>query len=134
MGLSLLTNSNNELGRTCPVQESPARHWMSDLPRQLKDLVITPVRFDVHHEHEIAAERTIGRDVFGKICFCDSKYVLTDLQSDDGDTLYEDPAYAESTTSWRMVDSRWLVCRTTKDRTRCKGYQTRIFVCESMPN
>ena len=134
MNPSLHMTQANDPAQKCLTQGKPVTRWMSDLPSQLQELVITPVRFEVHHEHEIAAERSIGRDVFGKICFCDFNYVRTGLQSDDGDALYESVTYAESITSWRMVDSRWLVCRTTKDSTLCAGYQTSIFVSDSMPN
>jgi hypothetical protein len=134
MSNALYTKQANDRGSRCPVRRPPAPRWYADLPREFKDLVMTPVQFERHQEYGIRAERVIGRDVFDRLCFCDFNYVDTRLLSDDDEAFYEVPAYSESVTSWRLVDARWLVCRTTRDRSTQTGYQTRIYLSASLPN
>jgi hypothetical protein len=59
--------------------------------------------------------------------------VLTQLRSDDDEVFYEMPIYVETLTSWRLIDERWLVCRTTLDRQSHGGSHTEFSVSERMP-
>jgi hypothetical protein len=73
--------------------------WSQNLPPAWKELVVAPVAFDVFREYEIAADRTVGRDEDAAPCYCTSRYLMTDLRSDDDDTFYEALSYAETLTA-----------------------------------
>ncbi|WP_342619220.1 hypothetical protein [Rhodoferax sp. GW822-FHT02A01] len=117
----------------CPVRHAQAQRWLADLPPDLLDLVVAPVSIDVFHEYEMQAERTQGRDAANAPCFCEYRFVLTQLRSDDNEVFYETPVYAETLTSWRLLDERWLVCRTTLDRLGQHGSQTILSLSDHMP-
>jgi len=117
----------------CPVRQAQVQRWRADLPPDLLDLVVPPVSVDVFHEYEMQAERAQGRDAANAPCFCEYRFVLTQLRSDDDEVFYETPVYAETLTSWRLVDERWLVCRTTLDRLDQRGSQTSFSVSDRMP-
>ena len=83
--------------------------------------------------YPMQAERAQGRDSANTPCFSEFRYVLTQLRSDDDEVFYEAPVYAETLTSWRLIDARWLVCRTTLDRLGHGGSQTAFSISERMP-
>lgn len=85
--------------------------WWQDLPADRRDLVVVPLRFDILREYEILADRTNGYDENDEACYCAYRFVLTTLRSDDDETFYEEPSYAESTVAWRLRDERWLIFR-----------------------
>ena len=117
----------------CPTRQAQAQRWLTDLPHDLQDLVVPPVTVDVFQEYEMQAERAQGRDATNTPCFSEFRYVLTQLRSDDDEVFYEMPVYAETLTSWRLIDARWLVCRTTLDRRGRGGSHTAFSVSECMP-
>jgi hypothetical protein len=106
---------------------------MDDLPAGLKDLVVHPVRFDVARDYDMLADCTHGRDAANQPCFSEFRFVLTQLRSDDDEVFYEAPVYAESMTSWRLVDERWLVCRTTVGNLDDAEFYTHFSLRETMP-
>ena len=133
MSNALSTPSSNALSTRCPCRTEPAVAWADDLPAPLKDLVVTPVHFQVYEDYELRAGRITGCDGANQPCYCASHFVLTDLRSDDDDVFYETPVYTESLTSWRLLDERWLVCQTTVDRLKPGGVDTRFLITHSMP-
>lgn len=130
---ALYTRLPNADHRACPARQAQARRWLTDLPQGLQDLVVAPVTVDVFHDYEMQAERAQGRDASNAPCFAEFRYVLTQLRCDDDEEFYEAPVYAETLTSWRLIDARWLVCRTTLDRLGPGGSQTEFSVSERMP-
>jgi hypothetical protein len=66
-------------------------------------------------------------------CFSEFRFVLTQLRSDDDEMFYDAPVYAESLTSWRLIDERWLVCRTTFASFDHVGVLTRFSLSDAMP-
>lgn len=119
--------------KTCPVRAHPPQRWLADLPAHLATLVVAPVSLEVHREYEMQAERVQGRDAANAPCFYEHRYVLTQLRTDDDEVFYEVPVYAEALTSWRLIDERWLVCRTTVDRLGRSGAQTQFTLSACMP-
>lgn len=117
----------------CPVRQASNQRWQDDLPPDLLDLVVPPVSLDVYREYEMQAERTQGRDAAHAPCFCEYRYVLTQLRSDDDEVYYESTVYAETLTSWRLIDERWLVCRTTRNRLDHSGSHTSLSISPHMP-
>ena len=117
----------------CPVRAAEQQRWLVDLPHALKALVVPPVRLDVHREYEMQAERIQGRDAGDAPCFNEVRYVLTALRSDDDEVFYEAPVYAETLTAWRLIDARWLICKTTVNRNACQPSQTHFSVSDHMP-
>jgi hypothetical protein len=85
--------------------------WDALLPGDWRGQAVAPVEFDVFREHEIAAERTLGRDEDGQPCYRAHRYVLHALRSDDDETYYLAAIYGEALTAWRLRDGRWLVHR-----------------------
>jgi len=117
----------------CPARARQSQRWLSDLPEHLSAWVVAPVSLDVYREYEMQAERVHGRDSANAPCFYEHRYVLTQLRTDDDDMFYEVPVYVEALTSWRLIDERWLVCRTTIDRLGGAGAQTEFTLSASMP-
>ncbi|HEY8908163.1 MAG TPA: hypothetical protein VIM63_19250 [Rhodoferax sp.] len=95
--------------------------------------MVTPVSFDVSRDYEMQAEHTHGRDVANQPCFSEFRFVLTQLCSDDDEVFYEAPVYAESLTSWRLLDQRWLVCRTQVSGVDQARGQTSLSLSDTMP-
>lgn len=130
---ALYTQQPNATAWPCPVHVAQQQRWLQDLPHDLQALVVPPVKVDVFQEYEMQAERAQGRDAANAPCFFEFRYVLTELRSDDDEVFYETPVYAETLTSWRLLDARWLICKTTLDRRAHCGSQTVLSVSERMP-
>ncbi|APW45459.1 hypothetical protein RA876_02710 [Rhodoferax antarcticus] len=107
--------------------------WSENLPAGLNGLVVAPVRFRVHEDYELTAGSTTGCDATSRPCYCEFHSVQTHLRSDDDEVFYEVPVYAESRTSWRLLDGRWLVRQTTLNRLEPGGTNTHFFVTQTMP-
>lgn len=131
MGTALYTQASNAIRSNCPYHAGPAIAWLDDLPAGLKEWVVPPVRFDVARDYDMLADHTHGRDAANQLCFSEFRFVLTQLRSDDDELYYEAPVYAESLTSWRLVDERWLVCRTTVGSDA--EFHTRFSLSDAMP-
>lgn len=106
---SLYINAPNELTTDCLLRQLQVARWLADLPVELKDWVVAQISLHVFREYEMQAEHTHGKDAANAPCFSEYRYVLTQLLSDDDEMFYEAPVFAESLTSWRLMDDRWLV-------------------------
>lgn len=130
---ALYTKTPNASHGGCPLHAGPAVAWQDHLPAPLQNLVVPPVSFQVHADYEMLADHTDGCDAANQPCFCEFHFVVTELRSDDDEIFFEAPVYAETLTSWRLLDERWLVCRTTIDRLKPGGAATRFSVASAMP-
>jgi hypothetical protein len=130
---ALSAESFDAVHARCPFSPKPKVAWSDDLPAPLKNLVVTPVHFQVHEDYEMRAGRVTGRDLANRPCYCESHFVLTDLRSDDDDFFYEASVYTESLATWRLIDERWLVCRTTVNRLKADGVDIRFSISPTMP-
>jgi hypothetical protein len=130
---TLYTKLPNAGRSGCLAGRTQNTRWLADLPVDLQNLVVPPVTVDVFQEYEMQAERSQGRDAANAPCFSEFHYVLTQLRSDDDKVFYETPVYAETLTTWRLFDERWLICLTTLDRLNQGGSQTVFSVSEGMP-
>ena len=117
----------------CPHRHTLNDQWQQDLPPELKALVIAPISFEVARDYEMRAEHTHGRDAVNQPCFSEFRFVLTQLCCDDDEVFYEMPIYAESQTSWRLLDERWLVCRTRVGQVDQARGQTSLSLSDTMP-
>ena len=133
MGTALYKNITNEGNLPCPHHDGHAISWLDDLPTGLKDMVVPPVSFDVARDYDMLADHTQGCDASNRPCYCEFRFVLTQLRSDDDEVFYDAPFYAESLTSWRLVDERWLVCRTTVGSFDQCDCQTKFSISDAMP-
>lgn len=133
MGTAQYTKTSNAIHTDCPYQPSHAIAWSEDLPLLLKDLVVTPVSFDVFQEYEMLADRICGRDDANQPCYCAFRLIQTQLRSDDDEVFYELPVYAESLICWRLLDERWLTYRTTVLNFDDAAFQTSFSVSDAMP-
>ena len=133
MGAALYKQTPS-VGKTeCPVRDVPGIQWWRDLPSPIQGLVIAPIRFDVLQDYEIRADRTKGYDDHNDPCYCAFRYVLTQLRSDDDEVFYEAPVYAETLISWRLLDERWLTCRTTIGNFDLGESDIEFSVSDAMP-
>ncbi|MBB1074938.1 hypothetical protein HUU62_11015 [Rhodoferax sp. 4810] len=130
---ALYTKAPNANDINCPFHVGPTVSWLDELPPPLQSLVVPPVRFNVHEDYEMQAGHVKGCDAANQPCFCEFHFVLTDLRSDDDDVFYEAPVYTELSTSWRLIDGRWLTCHTTIDRLKHAGLARCYSVTNSMP-
>ena len=133
MGTALYKHLPNVMPPHCPYIPGPLVAWSDDLPTPLKHLVVAPVSFHMHQDYEMLADHTDGCDATNQPCFCEFHFVMTQLRSDDDEVFFETPVYAETLTSWRLIDERWLVCRTTVDRLAEGGCHTQISISNAMP-
>ena len=97
-----------ELGRDqAPERCSP--RWRKRLPPHWLGLVVAPLSFRVHREHEIPARQVSGHDATGDACFHGYDYRLFEPLLDEDEGLRTALVYAESVRAWRLIDGRWLV-------------------------
>ena len=89
----------------------PVLEWRQHLPREWRRLVVAPLTIERFRDYEMAAERTIGRDEDESPCYFATRFVVTDLRSDDDEEYYQVATYAEALTAWRLRDGRWLIHR-----------------------
>lgn len=133
MNAALYTRTLDAGRASCPHQLGQDIRWTEELPVPLQALVVPPLRFDVHSDYEMRAEHTHGRDAANAPCYNAYRFELTQLRSDDDEVFYEAPVYAETLTAWRLLDTRWLVCRTVLGRFDCGEAHTSYFVSDTMP-
>lgn len=129
-----LVRQKADLGLTkCPIRKVPMVAWQQGLPSPLAALVVAPVNFDIAHEYEVVAERTTGYDHHNDPCYRAFRYLSTELHSDDDELFYQAPIYAETLTSWRLEDKRWLIFREFVGDFEFGPIHSHFAVCESMP-
>jgi len=137
MHTSLYKETHNDRSENCPLRHTSNDQWSRHLPPALKDLVVTPVSFQVSRDYEIQAEHTHGRDISNQPCFSQFQFVLTGLHCDDDEIFYEIPVYTESLTSWRLLDERWLVFRSSVSHNDHHADQmleeTSLLLSDTMP-
>jgi hypothetical protein len=107
--------------------------WESDVPWYMKDMVVAPFEFTVHQDYEILADRTVGNDLQDEACYCAYRYVETRLQSEDDDVVYVAPVYAQTISSWRMLNGYWLVLTKTYLEFDTGKHQSAITISKAMP-
>ena len=108
-----MSNCTTQIARvtTTRRRREAAFDWQQNLPKQWRRLVIAPLLIERFRDYEMAAERLIGRDEDEQPCYYSSRFVVTDMRSDDDEEFYQVAAYAEALTAWRMRDGRWLIHR-----------------------
>jgi hypothetical protein len=107
-----LTTTGRLQTRTISAGRSDAETvWRTDLPKEWRQMVITPLSLETYRDYEMAAERCIGRDEDDIPCYSRSHFIVTETRSDDDEEFYQVAAYAESQTAWRLRDGRWLIHR-----------------------
>lgn len=131
MHAALYTKTSYANSNACP--RSLSVPWTDELPAALQALVVTPTRFDEHHDYEIQAQHTRGVDAANTPCYSAFSFVLTRLRCDDDEIFYEAPVYAETRKAWRLVDTRWLVCHTVVGHFDCTQAHTSYSVSDVMP-
>jgi hypothetical protein len=133
MNTALYTKEANEASIDCPFSLSKTVTWADELPPPLKDLVVAPIRFDMARDYDLQADHVHGCDASNQPCYSAFRFILTRLHSDDDEVFYEAPVYAETLTSWRLVDERWLVCRTVVGNFDDASAQTSFSLSDVMP-
>lgn len=123
----------NTSRRSRSLRECHGVSWKRLLPSSWAEFAVAPIQFDIFREFEIAADRTIGYDEEFEPCYCASRYVLTDLRSDDDDVFYEEPVYAEALAAWRLRDDRWLIFRKVVGNYASGAVQSFFSFSDSMP-
>ena len=117
----------------CPVTRQRTVAWADELPADLFGLVEPPVRFQIHRDMEIVADRSLGLDAQGQACFCAFRYVKTALRSEDDEFFYEAPVYVETVTAWRLPDRRWLTSHKVMAAAEGAAAVPHLSLCEGMP-
>lgn len=87
------------------------RRWRERLPDEWQEMVLEPVRFEVHRDAELAAERCFGYDARRIACYYAHHYRVTEPRSDDDEEFYVGTLYGESLVAWLLLDGRWLIHR-----------------------
>lgn len=92
-----------------PVREdAPTADWRACLPQEWQGQVVAPLDVTRHQEYEMRAERCLGHDEDGMLCFYAHDYAVTGLRSDDDEAFYVVIDFGEQFRAWRMRDGRWL--------------------------
>lgn len=107
--------------------------WADELPPDLLGVVEPPVRFDIEQDRHIVADRSLGRDAQGQVCFCAFRYVQTALRSEDDEFFYEAPVYIETVTAWRLPDRRWIASHQVMRGAGDRSAVPQLSLCEGMP-
>lgn len=128
----LYTTQHIKAGNRRRVSDSGDQPWWRNLPTEWRDMVVTPLAFDLFREADLDAERVFGYDHDGVACYYAHRYVLREPRSDDGEEFYAAPAYAESVSAWLLRDERWLIHRIVRVGEDCGGRGFYSF-SESMP-
>lgn len=82
--------------------------WTRDLPSGQAGLAGSPLRFERFSEPEVRAEKVLGYDVNGEVCYYRHAYALTESYLDEDDLPCESEVFYETVTAWRLADRRWL--------------------------
>lgn len=137
-----------EMRRRAAVRQSPRQSprrarwpreypWCDGLPPTWREQVVVPLDFDIHRDHELAAQRVFGRDEDGAPCYYAHRWTISEPCSDDDEEFYLRPSAGESVTAWRLRDERWLVRRVVlgngNGNDRCAAAQPFFVFSESMP-
>ncbi|MFN3397972.1 MAG: hypothetical protein ACK4ZS_05480 [Sulfurimicrobium sp.] len=84
--------------------------WTRDLPNGEAALVCPPLRFERFSEPEARAEKVLGYDARGEVCYYRHAYALVECFFDADDLPCESEVFYETVTAWRLADRRWLTC------------------------
>jgi hypothetical protein len=110
-----------------PREDAPAADWRACLPPDWREQVVAPLDLSHHREYEMRAERCLGHDEDGLLCFYAHDYALTGLRSDDDEAFYTVIDFGERVRAWRLRDGRWLRYRQElrhEDPSAARGYYT----------
>ncbi|MDD5405076.1 MAG: hypothetical protein PHZ14_11145 [Sulfuricella sp.] len=84
--------------------------WTWDLPPGQAALACPPLHFERFKEPEARAEKVLGYDDKGEVCFYRHAYSLTENFLDEEGLPCESEVFYETVTAWRLADRRWLTC------------------------
>lgn len=76
--------------------------WTRDLPNGEAALVCPPLRFKRFSEPEARAEKVLGYDNMGEVCYYRHAYSMTDNFLDQDDLFCESEVFYETVTAWRL--------------------------------
>lgn len=107
--------------------------WLVGLPAAWRQQVCAPLCFEIHRDHELAAQRVFGRDEDGAPCYYAHRWTLSEPCSDDDEEFYLLPTAGESVTAWRLRDERWLVRRVVLASEHCAPSQPFYVFSDRMP-
>jgi CxxC motif-containing protein (DUF1111 family) len=109
--------------------------WTKDLPFEYSGKVVIPVRFECFEEPSAHARKVLGNDRHGRCCYYHHQYSLMREVVDDEDNFYQEEAYWEEISAWRLAGGNWLQrsissgnagsCRDRKLAVRYKVVSTR---------
>ncbi|BCB26013.1 hypothetical protein SKTS_08990 [Sulfurimicrobium lacus] len=84
--------------------------WKRELPSEQAALACPPLCFERFSEPEARAEKVLGYDAGGEVCYYRHAYSLTESFLDADDLTCESEVFYETVTAWRLADRRWLTC------------------------
>ena len=86
-----MSNCTTQIARVTATRRrrEAAFDWQQNLPKQWRRLVIAPLLIERFRDYEMAAERLIGRDEDEQPCYYSSRFVVTDMRSDDDEEFYQ---------------------------------------------
>ena len=128
----LYTLQHTKKGDRRRVCDSGEQAWWHRLPAEWREMVVSPLSFDLFREAQLEAERVFGYAPDGLACYYAHHYLLQEPRSDDGEEFYAAAAYAESVVAWLLRDGRWLIHRIVRVGEDCDGQAFYSF-SESMP-
>lgn len=84
--------------------------WQTGLPPEYQMEAVPPLRFENFRDEEARAEKVLGYDNRGEVCYYRHAYSLRSDFLDDDDLYGENEVFFEIVTAWRQPDGRWLTC------------------------
>ena len=110
--IHMITQTSSHLipsGNEDREAEKAIRIWQEFLPDTWREAALVPLDFRHYREYEMDAQRYLGYDENGEVCFTRYDYTLSRLASDDGEEFYEVITHHEIVSAWRLRDERWLI-------------------------
>lgn len=99
-----------------PEDWSDPEMWLDDLPPSFNRLVVPPLRFETHVDHDAHALKVVGLDARGSRCYIRHTHTMTEDRFDIDEFPLEVAVLRERHMAWRLASGRWLHLSERMDR------------------
>ena len=91
---------------TMPEDWSDPEMWLDDLPPSFNRLVVPPLRFETHVDHDAHALKVVGLDARGSRCYIRHTHTMTEDRFDIDEFPLEVAVLRERHMAWRLASQK----------------------------